>query len=324
MEGLAAGRQAQTRTLVTPNTTGSHGIRHEYHRGFNGAAPRARRYATGNGRVASAIPLAGPRLCHYDTRMQNNSLSDPAGAPSMADLAHDIRHAFATGRRARAGAAPSDAAAAYAVQASVAAARGAVAGFKTARKPDQPQIMAPIMAADLVANGARVSSRFGGAMGVELELGLRIAAPLPDPADPGFRAALAACIEPLAVIELVDTRLEGPAADDPLAKLADGQINAGLVVGPALTGWDGGPLTGAAARMQAGDDVLLDGPADVPGGDARDTLRALAAMIGGHCGGLRPGQIVITGALHPLTYAAPGTAVAGWIDGCGEVSVTIG
>jgi len=241
----------------------------------------------------------------------------------MLDMAQRILRAFATDRRSTCPAVPSGEADAYAVQAAVAAARGPVAGFKTARKPGQPQIMAPIMACDVVASGARVGSRFGGVLGVELELALRILAPLPDPTDPGFIAALGACVEPLAVIELVDTRLGGAAADDPLVKLADAQINAGLVIGPVLAGWDGGALTGATARMLAGDAVLLDGPGKVPGGDARDTLRALAAMIGTHCGGLQPGQIVITGSLHPLTYVPPGTHVDGWIDGCGSVSVSI-
>lgn len=244
-------------------------------------------------------------------------------ASTLQGLVRDILGAFAAHRRAPCHAAPSGFPEAYAVQSAVAAARGPVAGFKTARKPGQPQIMAPIMACDLLDSGTSVASRFAGPLGVELEIGLRILAPLPDPDDPAFLVALGACVEPLAVIELVDTRLHGPAADDPLAMLADAQINAGLVIGPVLAGWDGGALAGAAARMNAGDATLLDGPGRVPGGDLRETLRALTAMIGAHCGGLQPGQIVITGSLHPLTYVAPGTAVAGWIDGCGAVTVTI-
>ena len=240
------------------------------------------------------------------------------------DLALRLLDAFALRQRIPLGAAPATVEEAYDIQAAVAAGRGQVAAFKTGRKAGQAQGMAPIMACDVVDSGARVASRFGGPMGVELEIGLRILRPLPDPDAPGFLDALASCVEPLAVIELVDTRLEGPAATDPLAKLADAQITAGLVIGPVLTGWDGLTLSTIDTRMRAGDAVLLDGPADVPGGDARETLRGLAAMIGQHCGGLQPGQIVITGSLHPLTYVAPGTLVEGWIEGCGTVSVEIG
>ena len=136
-------------------------------------------------------------------------------------------------------------------------------------------------------------------------------------------AALAWCVEPLAVIELVNTRLDGISATGPLAKLADAQINAGLVVGPVLAGWDGGALTGATARMQVGDAVLLDGLADVPGGDVRETLRALAAMIGDHCGGLQPGQIISTGFMQKLIYVSAGMFVKGWIEGFGTVTVEI-
>jgi 2-keto-4-pentenoate hydratase len=257
--------------------------------------------------------------------MVSHQFAHPSSGPDhvVVGLARDILDAFTTGKRFAQSAAPPTARAAYEVQAAVAARRGPVAGFKTARKPGQPNIMAPIMASDVVPGGARVSSRFGGALGVELELGFHILSPLPSHEDPGFLAALHACVEPLALIELVDTRLDGPAAADPMAKLADAQMNAGLVLGPPLASWDGGALACADASMRAGETVLLAGRADVPGGDARETLRALAGMIGDHCGGLQPGQIVITGSLHPLAYVAPDSVVEGWIDGFGDVSVEI-
>jgi 2-keto-4-pentenoate hydratase len=253
---------------------------------------------------------------------KHSILTSSDKAPVTPDMARDILVAFSSGCRVPQRHSPSDALEAYRVQAAVAAERGRVAGFKTARKPGEPQIMAPIMASDLVANGTRVASQFGGALGVELELGLRILAPLPAHDDPEFIDALKSCVEPLAVIELVDTRLEDPAADS-LTKLADAQINAGLVIGPVLAGWNGGELAQVDAQMRFGTTVLLDGRAKVPGGDARETLHALSILIGTHCGGLQPGQIIITGSLHPLTYVEPGSVVSGWIDGCGAVTVEI-
>jgi 2-keto-4-pentenoate hydratase len=217
-----------------------------------------------------------------------------------------------------------DAAQAYAVQARVAAEVGRVAGFKTARKPGQPQIVAPIFEKDLHASGARVESQFGGPLGIELEVGLLIDAPLPAFDAPDFAALAAVRVSPIAVIEIVDTRLEGAGSDAPLVKLADNQINAGLVTGALVADWSGGPLRRVTARMQAGETCLVDGPVDVPGGCAFETLAALAGMIGEHCGGLQPGQIVITGSLHPLTYVLPGTPVVGHIEGLGDVNVQIG
>lgn len=240
-----------------------------------------------------------------------------------AALAAAILQARADGRRRALPAAPDSHAAAYRVQAMVDAALGPVGGFKTALKPPAPQIMAPIHAATLQPSGGTAQSPFGGGLGVELEVGLRLLRPLPPLDAPDFAVRLRDCVEPVAVIELVDTRLEGAGADAPLAKLADNQINAGLVVGAAAPGWAGGPLDRVTARMTLNGAPLLDGPAEVPGGDAVDSLAALARMIGDHCGGLQPGQIVITGSLHPLTYVDPGTDVSGEIDGIGGVSVRI-
>ncbi len=240
------------------------------------------------------------------------------------EMVEAISNARMGNRRSSSAWIPESRAQAYAVQTRVAALTGEVAGFKTARKPGQPQIMAPIFARDVLPSGACVASRFGGHLGVELEVGLRLEAPLPAPDSLDFAARAAACLRPVAVIEIVDTRLEGARADAALAKLADNQINAGLIVGPEMAAWNGGQLSRVTARMQAGDACLLYGEADVPGGCAVDTLAALAAMIGDHCGGLQPGQIIITGSLHPLTYVAPGTLVEGEIDSFGAVRVQIG
>lgn len=239
-------------------------------------------------------------------------------------LVEAINRARRAGARTACPGVPRTAAEAYAVQTQVAAEAGPVAGFKTARKLGQAQIMAPIFGRDVHPSGASVASRFGGPLGIELEVGLRLDAPLPASDAPDFAARAAACLRPVAVIEIVDTRLSGGGSVAPLAKLADNQINAGLVVGPEMADWDGGSLAQVGARMQAGERCLLEGTADVPGGDALATLGALAEMIGGHCGGLQPGQVVITGSLHPLTYVAPGTLVAGQVAGFGEVRVQIG
>jgi 2-keto-4-pentenoate hydratase len=220
--------------------------------------------------------------------------------------------------------APATLAEAYQVQSRIIAGLadlGPVAGFKTARKSAAPPTMAPIRAAYCLPSGAEVT--LGDEMGIELEVGWKIIAPLPDPAEAGFDAALLRCIQPVPVIELVDTRLSGPRAEDPLAKLADFQINHGLIIGTPLANWEGRDFATVTARMQAGDTQLVDGPAEVPGGSALATLVALLGQIGTHCGGLQVGQIVITGSLHPLTYVRDTCEVRGQIDGLGSVSLTL-
>ena len=204
------------------------------------------------------------------------------------------------------------------VQAAVMADLGPVAGFKVARVAGGAPILAPIPACHRLADGG--THRVRDRVGVELEVGFELIAPLPAgdlPTD------LAAFFRPCAVLELVDTRLSGPAADDPAMKLADLQVNAGLVVGGALSDWDGSDFGTVTGALRVGDQVVLDGPATVPGGSALANLALLVANVGDHCGGLQPGQVVITGSLCGLPRFGPGHAVKGQIAGLGRVALAL-
>lgn len=216
---------------------------------------------------------------------------------------------------------PRTAAQAYDIQAGVVGKMGAVGAFKTARKPGEVMTFAPIFAANLVQSDADVP--VSGMMGIELEVGLYLHTNLP-PDHAGLSAsALAAFVTPVVVIELVDTRVAGPLANDPMVKLADNQINAGLVVGDHALDWAGADFGTVEAKFTAGSEVILDGAASVPGGSALETFAALAQHLGSHCGGLQQGQIVITGSLHPLVYVPKGTIVQGQIAGIGTVRVNL-
>lgn len=218
--------------------------------------------------------------------------------------------------------APDSIAQTYEIQRRVAAQLGPVGGFKTARKGDAPPIMAPIYASRVVRSGARVSVR--DLMGIELEVGFEMLRDCPVGGLPAGVSELQVYLRPVVVVELVDTRIKGSLAENADVKLADNQINAGLVDGDAATDWAGQDFGNLQARMTAGADLLLDGKACVPGGSALEAIKKMSAELGDHCGGLKRGQIVITGSLHPLVYYPPGTHVEGWIDGIGSVSVTLG
>lgn len=217
---------------------------------------------------------------------------------------------------------PSTSDEAYRIQASVARCIGDVGGFKTARKSGAPTIMAPIFAADIVPSGAQVD--VNDVMGVELEVGLMIAEDCPPNLRSLSASELSEFLCPVAVIELVDTRVQGPYSGDDFVKLADNQINAGLVIGAPVADRSRCDFRDVDVMMQAGADIIVDGRTTVPGGSALETFAGLAHQIGSHCGGLKRGQIVITGSLHPLVYYPSGTFVQGSIAGIGEVSVTLG
>jgi 2-keto-4-pentenoate hydratase len=212
---------------------------------------------------------------------------------------------------------------AYKVQASMASDLGPVGGWKVACKPGAPQIMAPILARDIHPSGSRIRLAEHAPVGVELEIGFRLTAPLPSPQDPGFEAAARAATEILPVFEIVASRLEDPRGAPPALKLADNQINGALVLGKARPDWAEIDTSRARARLAIDKETLLDGVAEVPGGDAFANFCALARMVGTHCGGLQPGQVVITGSLNGLPWRDLPLTAEGEIAQLGAISITV-
>ncbi|KMK68458.1 hydratase [Puniceibacterium sp. IMCC21224] len=200
------------------------------------------------------------------------------------------------------------------VQAQVQRALGPVGGFKVGPRPEGPPAMAPIRADQVRASGAAVPVR--DRLGIELEIGFELLTP---PVS-GMAKHPQTHFRPRIVIELVDTRLDVASAQDPFMKLADMQINAGLILGPALMDWDGRDIGPVDARLQVGDTLVQDGSTHVPGGTALSNLWLLCDNIGDHCGGLAQGQTVITGSLTGLHYFAAGQGVRGQIAGFGDIS----
>lgn len=213
---------------------------------------------------------------------------------------------------------PETAAEAAVVHEAVVAAHGPAGGFKVFGDLARAPLMAPLLARGIVGDGARVPVK--DRMGVELEVGFEVLRAIPAGAGP---ADLADCLRPRAAIELVDTRLAGPLAEAPMLRLADNQLNAGVVLGAPLTDWQGSDFGTVSAHLTCGAQTVLDGAATVPGGSALTSVAALAAQIGRFCGGLVPGLIIITGSLCGLPYFGPGTEVRGRIDGLGTVSATL-
>lgn len=212
---------------------------------------------------------------------------------------------------------------AFEVQERLAASFGPVGGFKVACPPEAPIVIAPIYSDNIHDSPATLSIPAQEAVGVEMEYAFRLLEPLPDTAAPDFDIRLRAAVELLPAIELVRARIADPVAADPLLKMADNQINGAVVLGDPLRDWREQDVTCAKARLQAGSELLLDGDAKVPGGDAFETLRKFALAIGAHCGGWQPGQVVITGSLNGLPWLRPGLSVTGQIDGLGALEVRL-
>ncbi|WP_224825906.1 hydratase [Cognatishimia sp. MH4019] len=207
---------------------------------------------------------------------------------------------------------------AFAAQAAVMEEFGPVGAFKVADKAGQPFVMAPIRADRIFESGADVP--IIDEAGIELEVGFEVLSSLPEGAD---LATLVHHIWPRPVIEVVDTRIAGPLANDPYVKLADLQANSAIVVGPRATAWDRSDFGSMVAQLTCGDMHVLDGETMVPGGSALNILAKLTKRIGEHCGGLQPGQMIITGSLNGLPYFPAGQKVRGKIEMLGDVSLRL-
>lgn len=214
---------------------------------------------------------------------------------------------------------------AYEIQAMTAERLGPVGGFKAGRKQvgDAPN-MAPIQQADIQPTGALVYLDTHRKLGVELEIGFVLLADPPNPDASDFLSRLRAAVAALPALEVVESRLADVDVAGPLWKLADNQMNGGIVLGTPVSDWSNCNMRAPNAALMIGGNSVWDGPAPVPGGDAFGTLAAFVGAVGSHCRGLKKGHVVITGSIAGLHSVGAGQKVCGEIAGFGLVSAQFG
>ena len=194
---------------------------------------------------------------------------------------------------------------------------GPVGAWKTAPGEGRPMI-APIFLADVRPSKAGFTTSEIATCGIELEVAFRLDSALPATDSPDFEAAARAAVTPMAVIEVVHSRCEELGDAGAAAKLADNQMNGGLVIG--APGSADASFDTPNVRLAFDGAVVVEGRQSVPGGDAFASFLAFARAVGDHCGGLQPGHIVTTGSLTGMLFIDPGTLVEGEIEGLGTVT----
>jgi 2-keto-4-pentenoate hydratase len=159
-------------------------------------------------------------------------------------------------------------------------------------------------------------------IGIEAEIAYRLSTDLPARDRPYTRQEVGAAIGGmLPAIELVDTRLANHDAASPLWKLADNQLNWGLVIGDLVTEWRRFDPLSQPVQLEIDGAVVARGRGGNTAGDPFRLMVWLANNCGSHCGGLRQGQVVTTGSLTGLRFLAPGARVRASFEGLGEVAV---
>lgn len=208
---------------------------------------------------------------------------------------------------------------AYAVQDLMVGRLGAVRGWKVGRAKTGPEpYCAPLPASRQIGGGAAYARRHGVA-NLEAELAFRLARDVPPSATVQGRDECAALVDTIVpAIEILETRLEAPAAQDPLWKLADLQGNGGLVLG-APVAWAGQDL--GQVELAVGAAAARTVPH--PFGDPLGLLCWTVNHVARHRGGLKRGDVVITGSYCGIVAVAGPQHFRASFTGYGDVSVTV-
>jgi 2-oxo-3-hexenedioate decarboxylase/2-keto-4-pentenoate hydratase len=229
---------------------------------------------------------------------------------------------------------PPDEAAAYRVQDALhrqlgAAGHGALAGHKIGCTT--PVMQAFLGIANPCAGGVFAptvqdrAGRFAHARflhpGVECEIAVRLARPLPAAGAPwdeeSVAAAVGAC---MAAIEVVDDRYEDYRALDTPTLIADDFFNAGCVLGAPVESWQGLDLAALQGRMTInGVEVGRGQGGDILG----HPLTALAWLANAQAArgrSLAAGAFVLLGSVVQTHWVAAGDRVAIAIEGLGEAA----
>jgi 2-keto-4-pentenoate hydratase len=253
------------------------------------------------------------------------------------------RHLFAETRAGHKGAplpdnlTPPDVATAYLVQDRlqalwVEAGAGPVAGWKVALTS---KVMQELVGVAQPCEGAIFANRIHhGAVslphgdfvniGVESEIAVRLAHDLPASGGPydqdNIRGAVAAC---MAAIEIVDDRAIDYKQVDAELLIADNSFNAGCILGPDVSDWQGLDLAALAGRMSINGEVVGTGV----GGDALGhplvPLAWLANNLNQRGTMLRAGDVVMTGSIVATKWLQPGDHMVTEVDGLGQASLTV-
>ena len=183
---------------------------------------------------------------------------------------------------------------------------------------DAEPTIAPILPGRLLANPATVSARDFHVIGVEAEIAFRLAR---DAADE--RELPDAIDEARVAIELCDSRLADWQSAAPLWKLADNQMNWGLVAGSGTRDWRQIDFRAQRAELSIGSERRVAVRGVHPYGTPFALMAWTLAHLKGRSSGLRAGDVVTTGSWGGMHFAAPGDEVIARFPGIGEARVTI-
>lgn len=159
------------------------------------------------------------------------------------------------------------------------------------------------------AQGMIVSSHLRRMRGVEAEIAFVLGQDLPARQQPYTREEVVAAIATAhPAIELLESAFFDPDKADRLSMLGDLQMNGGMVLGPAYSGWQSVDLAQESVRVTVDGVVRFEGTAsNTAGTDLLRLVTYLANEGAARTGGLHAGQVITTGSWSGKTVAEAGS-----------------
>jgi len=210
------------------------------------------------------------------------------------------------------------------------AGRGEITGWKIALTSKAMQQMTgvdqpaggAIFSKVVHASPARVDLAAYHHLGVEFEVAVRLAEPLPAAGGPWTRASVAsrvaACVP---AFELVEDGHADYKTLDAFTLVAQNTWNGGVVVGTPAADWRGVDLERAVTRCWINDRPEGEGKTGDAMGHPFEAVAWVANLLNRRGRLLERGMLVMTGSSITTKFPAPGDRVRFAIDGLGEVAL---
>lgn len=209
---------------------------------------------------------------------------------------------------------------------------GAIAGWKVALTSPVMQQMCGV---DHPCEGAVLANRIHrspavcdtsrlGRLGVEAEIALVIGRDMPAEGGPYTRESAAAHVAAAhAAIELVDDRNADYSKITAAKLIANNSLNAGIVVGPAVTDWKAKDLASLKGAMLIDGQVAAEGAGADILGHPLNALVWLANSLTARGRMLRKGDVIMCGSFVRTQFPQAGQTVTCRVEGLGEASVAV-
>jgi 2-keto-4-pentenoate hydratase len=218
---------------------------------------------------------------------------------------------------------PQDRAAAYAIQDEIIALEGEVGGWKIGSGMEAVPVISPILAHSFFNSGTTLNVADLMATLVEVEVGLKLGADLRTRAGGYSRDEVIAAIEGfLPAFEIIGKRFAPEYELPKLLNIGDLQVNAAVVSGALVTDWQGLSLGDLKVALTVGGKVF-----EVETGASLDVIIDSIVWLANEGslrqGGLRKGQIIITGSRITEPLGQPGEAMSATLGALGTISVKL-